>query len=126
MHAYAHSLPVCSWCVGLVGLQRREFKPACLVSGHPPPGFPSHPPDPTHQPAVSPCFELQCTIWKTIEGDQEVWQYDKRFHTSLEDSLRVPAIDTPPQYQVGRHCGVCNAASHENCNGPPKWAQRAA
>jgi hypothetical protein len=41
----------------------------------------------------------QCTIWKTIEGDQDVWKYDKRFHTSLEDSLRVPPIETPPEYQ---------------------------
>ena len=30
-----------------------------------------------------------------------MWKYDKRFHTSLEDSLRVPAIDTPPQFQAG-------------------------
>lgn len=47
-----------------------------------------------------------------IDGDQEVWKYDKRFHTSLEDSLRVPAIETPPEYQV-RLVGGCWSLQRE-------------
>ncbi|EFN56336.1 hypothetical protein CHLNCDRAFT_144797 [Chlorella variabilis] len=43
----------------------------------------------------------QCTIIKTIDGDKDVWAYDKRFHTSLEESLKVPMIPTPPDFQKG-------------------------
>lgn len=39
----------------------------------------------------------QCTIYKTMD-DKDVWKYDKRFHTSLEDSLNVPLIDEPPPF----------------------------
>jgi hypothetical protein len=48
-----------------------------------------------------PVARLQCTILKTIDGDKDVWAYDKRFHTSLEESLRVPPIEMPPAYQPG-------------------------
>lgn len=43
----------------------------------------------------------QCTIIKTVAGDKDVWAYDKRFHTSLEESLTVPSIEPPPEYQEG-------------------------
>lgn len=61
------------------------------------------------QPSLSPHskshtypIDVQCTIWKTLEGDQDVWKYDKRFHTSLEDSLTVPPIETPPTFVPGK------------------------
>lgn len=31
-----------------------------------------------------------------------MWGYDKRFHTSIEDSLKVPHIEEPPQWQPGK------------------------
>lgn len=34
-----------------------------------------------------------------MAGD-DVWAYDKRFHTALEESLRVPPITTPPPFQA--------------------------
>lgn len=94
----------------------------------------------------------QCTIWKTLEGDKDVWAFDKvracwlharpveactaclqgwqrcrhaprihpsvrahaswghpplrlphaqRFHTSLEESLDIKALETPPAWQPG-------------------------
>ena len=42
---------------------------------------------------------LQCTIYKTMDN-QDVWAYDKRFHTALEESLTVPAIEAPPAFQA--------------------------
>jgi hypothetical protein len=52
-------------------------------------------------PPPWPCLGLQCTIIKTVAGDKDVWAYDKRFHTSLEESLTVPSIEPPPEYQEG-------------------------
>ena len=43
----------------------------------------------------------QCTIYKTIMGDQDVWKYDKRFYTSVDDALYVPRIEEPPPYEEG-------------------------
>lgn len=39
----------------------------------------------------------QCTIYKTIEGDKDVWKYDKRFYTAPEVALKVPLIEEPPE-----------------------------
>lgn len=66
-------------------------------------------PVPGRPPALATCPRLpasalllpQCTIIKTIDGDKDVWAYDKRFHTSLEESLKVPMIPTPPDFQKG-------------------------
>lgn len=38
----------------------------------------------------------QCTIYKTVAGDKDVWKYDKRFYTSEEVALKVPMIEEPP------------------------------
>ena len=61
---------------------------------------PSHPA--THTPIhTHPPTRPQCTIYKTMEGNADVWAYDKRFHTSMEESLKVPPIEQPPAFQVG-------------------------
>ncbi|KAL4420198.1 hypothetical protein ABPG77_011414 [Micractinium sp. CCAP 211/92] len=44
----------------------------------------------------------QCTIYKTLADNKDVWAYDKRFHTSLEESLKVPPIPLPPTFQEGK------------------------
>ena len=54
-------------------------------------------PKPPLPPPLPPL--LQCTIYKTLDN-QDVWAYDKRFHTALEESLTVPAIEAPPAFQA--------------------------
>jgi hypothetical protein len=45
----------------------------------------------------------QCTIYKTLVGDNDVWKYDKRFYTSAEVALKVPLIEEPPEvYEAGK------------------------
>jgi hypothetical protein len=36
-----------------------------------------------------------------VVGDKDVWAYDKRFHISMEESLKVPYIEPPPEFQPG-------------------------
>lgn len=48
---------------------------------------------------------LQCTIYKTLADNKDVWAYDKRFHTSLEESLKVPPIPLPPTFQASGAAG---------------------
>lgn len=45
----------------------------------------------------------QCTIYKSIAGDEDVWKYDKRFYTSAEVALNVPLIEEPPEkFEAGK------------------------
>jgi hypothetical protein len=37
-----------------------------------------------------------------VEGNKDVWKYDKRFHTSPEDALEVPIIEEPPAFEQGK------------------------
>ena len=37
-----------------------------------------------------------------MADNKDVWAFDKRFHTSLEESLAVPAIPDPPPYEEGK------------------------
>ena len=45
----------------------------------------------------------QCTIYKTVAGDEDVWKYDKRFYTTQDVALKVPLIEEPPEkFQPGK------------------------
>lgn len=45
---------------------------------------------------------IQCTIYKSKDGDKDVWKYDKRFYTTPEDALNVRLIDEPPPFEEGK------------------------
>ena len=45
---------------------------------------------------------LDCRTCPGLGGCRHVVQYDKRFHTSLEESLKVPLIPEPPPFEPGK------------------------
>ena len=43
-----------------------------------------------------------CAIYKTIDGDEDVWKFDKRFHTEAEEARRMGLHPVPPEFQPGK------------------------
>jgi hydroxyproline O-arabinosyltransferase len=55
------------------------------------------PPDKILGKAQSYHYTL-CTWYKTMDTNEDVWSYDKRFYTSERNATNVPLIQLPPPY----------------------------
>lgn len=98
------------------------------------------PPHPHPHHHTSHAHPWQCTIYKTLADNKDVWAYDKRFHTSLEESLKVPPIPMPPPFQAGGgrgpagrlwggdvdrgQCAVLSGGGAPAAQGLPTWQAR--